>query len=298
MHILITGGTGFIGSRLCQRLLKANHQLTVFSRRPDCVKSLCGQTVTPLASLDELSADSQFDAVINLAGEPIADKRWSTKRKQQLLQSRLDTTGKLVQAMVAMQQRPQCLINASAVGYYGDQGDIEVDETTPAHDEFSHQLCRLWEQAAQAAEPLGVRVCVVRTGLVVGSDGGFVGKMLLPFKLGLGGPLGNGRQWMSWVHLHDLTRLFEWLLSHAETSGVYNATAPHPVTNREFTKTLGRVLQRPTVLPMPAFVARALFGEMSQLLLTGQRVLPKRISATGFEFDYPELEAALGNVLQ
>ena len=297
MQVLLTGGTGFIGSQLCGRLLKAGHQLTVLSRRPGQVKALCGQAVQPLASLDKLTPESHFDAVINLAGEPIADKRWTEKRKQQLMESRLGTTRKLVQVMKNMTQQPECLINASAVGFYGDQRQRTVDESTAAHDEFSHQLCRLWEEAASEAAQCGVRVCIVRIGLVVGSGGGFVSKMLLPFKLGLGGTIGSGEQWMSWVHREDLLRVFEWLMTHEQAEGVYNGTAPHPVSNRDFTFTLATVLHRPTLLPMPAFVAKVLFGDMSQLLLTGQRVLPKRMTEAGFEFQYPELKAALESVL-
>lgn len=297
MQILLTGGTGFIGSHLCKHLLSGGHQLTVLSRRPDRVAKLCGRSVQPLASFDELDSECHFDAVINLAGEPIADKRWSDRRKQQLMESRLGTTRRLVQAMKNMQQSPRCLVNASAVGYYGDQGDTAVDESTAPHDEFSHQLCSQWETAANEAATLGVRVCIVRIGLVVGRDGGFISKMLLPFKLGLGGQLGDGNQWMSWVHRDDLVRMFEWLLTHEQAEGVYNGTAPEPVTNSEFTQTLAKALNRPALLPMPAVVAKALFGEMSQLLLTGQRVLPKRMSEAGFEFTYPKLKLALQSVL-
>jgi hypothetical protein len=297
MRILITGGTGFIGAHLCGQLLEAGHQLVVFSRRPEQVESLCGQAVEAIGSLDEITPQSEFDAVINLAGEPIADKRWSARRKQLLMESRLETTRKLVQAVAAMHRPPSCLINASAVGFYGDQGDRPVDESTLPHEEFSHELCRLWEQAANKAAEYGVRVCIVRIGLVVGPGGGFVSRMLPAFKLGLGGPLGNGRQWMSWVHRSDLVRLFEWLLTHDQARGVYNGTAPNPVTNREFTRTLAKVLHRPACLPMPAFAAKALFGEMSRLLLTGQRVYPKRMTDAGFEFNYPQLQAALESVL-
>jgi hypothetical protein len=297
MRILITGGTGFIGAHLCGQLLEAGHQLVVFSRRPEQVESLCGQAVEAIGSLDEITPQSEFDAVINLAGEPIADKRWSARRKQLLMESRLETTRKLVQAVAAMHRPPSCLINASAVGFYGDQGDRPVDESTLPHEEFSHELCRLWEQAANKAAEYGVRVCIVRIGLVVGPGGGFVSRMLPAFKLGLGGPLGNGRQWMSWVHRSDLVRLFEWLLTHDQARGVYNGTAPNPVTNREFTRTLAKVLHRPACLPMPAFAAKALFGEMSRLLLTGQRVYPKRVTDAGFEFNYPQLQAALESVL-
>jgi len=196
-----------------------------------------------------------------------------------------------------MSKPPSCLINASAVGFYGDQGDTDVDETTAPADDFGHQLCHQWEQLATQAEALNVRVCIVRIGLVVGRDGGFLEKMLPPFKLGVGGRFGSGQQWMSWVHRDDLVRIIVWLLEHQECSGVYNATAPYPVRNKDFTNILAKKLKRPALLPMPSFVANALFGEMAGLFLTGQRVLPRRITEAGFEFNYPDLKTALAEVL-
>lgn len=297
MRILITGGTGFIGARLCRVLTQAGHQLAVYSRQPSKVHACCGAEVEALADLSELSDVDAFDAVINLAGESIAAKRWSPTRKQALLESRLLTTQKLLDEMGSMSKPPSCLINASAVGFYGDQGDTDVDETTVPVDDFGHQLCQQWEQLATRAEALGVRVCIVRIGLVIGRDGGFLEKMLPPFKLGLGGHFGSGQQWMSWVHRDDLVRMMVWLLEYQECSGVYNATAPYPVRNKDFTNILARKLKRPALLPMPSFVANALFGEMAGLLLTGQRVLPRRITETGFKYKYPDLKTALADVL-
>jgi len=297
MRILITGGTGFIGKRLCQVLLQQGHELTVYSRKPFQVRLRCGVAVEPLAALDDLSLDYQFDAVINLAGEAIAAKRWSSQRKQQLLESRLLTTKALLDVMSKMTKKPGCLINASAVGFYGDQGETDVDETTTPVDDFGHQLCQQWEQLALQAEAFGVRTCIVRIGLVVGRDGGFLGKMLPPFKLGLGGRFGSGQQWMSWVHRDDLVRMMVWLLEHQECSGIYNATAPYPVRNKDFTNILAKKLKRPALLPMSSFVANVLFGEMAGLFLTGQRVLPRRITETDFEFNYPDLKTALAEVL-
>jgi uncharacterized protein len=297
MRILITGGTGFIGTRLCQYLARAGHHLTVYSRRPFTVRLRCGAEVEPLVSLDEPSSEREFDAVINLAGEAIAGKRWSRKRKELLLNSRLLTTQNVLDMIGRMSKPPSCLINASAVGFYGDQGDTDVDETTAPADGFGHQLCHQWEQLATQAEALNVRVCIVRIGLVVGRDGGFLEKMLPPFKLGVGGHFGSGQQWMSWVHRDDLVRMIVWLLEHQECSGAYNATAPYPVRNKDFTNILAKKLKRPALLPMPSFVANALFGEMAGLFLTGQRVLPRRITETGFEFNYPDLKAALAEVL-
>jgi len=257
----------------------------------------CGLEVELLAALEDLSSEHQFDAVINLAGEPIAAKRWTAKRKQQLLDSRLKTTQNLMDAIARMAKPPDCLINASAVGFYGDQQDCDEDETTLPADDFAHQLCAQWEQKACQAESLGVRVCIIRIGLVVGRGGGFLAKMLPVFKLGLGGPFGDGQQWMSWVHRDDLVRLIGWLLDHERCQGIYNATAPCPVTNENFTKMLTALLRRPALLPMPAKVAQLVFGEMAQLFLTGQRALPRRITEEGFEFHYPDLKTALAEVL-
>lgn len=297
MRILITGGTGFVGKRLCKRLLDGGHQLTVFSRQPARVKALCGESVEAISDLQHIRSDSEFDAVINLAGEPIAEQRWTAERKAVLLESRLATTRQLVDAMGRMDKRPKCLISASAIGFYGDQGNAEVDEHSTPNEDFAHQLCAQWEQMALQAEVLGVRVCVTRIGLVVGRDGGFVSKMLLPFKLGLGGRFGSGEQWMSWVHRDDLIGLMLWLLEHEECRGVYNATAPNPVTNGDFTKTLAGLLGRPALLPMPALIAKLIFGEMASLFLTGQKVLPKRITEAGYQYQYPELSTALQEAL-
>lgn len=297
MRILITGGTGFIGTRLCQHLSQAGHKLTVYSRRPERVPLRCGAEIEALASLDALDSDREFDAIINLAGEPIAAKRWSAQRKEVLLNSRLTTTKALLDAIGRMTKPPGCLINASAVGFYGDQGNIDVDESTLPKNDFGHQLCQQWEELARQAEAFGVRVCIIRIGLVVGRGGGFLAKMLVPFRLGLGGRFGTGKQWMSWIHRDDLVGVIEWLLNHVDCSGVYNATSPSPVTNERFTNILAGLLKRPALLPMPAVVARVLFGEMSQLFLTGQRVFPSRLSQTGFEFSYPDLKAALTEAL-
>lgn len=294
MKILITGGTGFIGSTLCQHLLRQDHMLTVLSRQPAAaVRRLCGAAVEPIASLQALSPHSGFDAVINLAGEPIAAKRWTAARKQLLWDSRITLTEELIACIAAADRKPGVLINGSAVGYYGAQGDTLLDETSGCTDDFSHRLCAAWEQAALRAGKHGVRVCIVRTGLVIDRNGGFLQRMLLPFKLGLGGRIGDGRQWLSWVHRDDHVAMTDRLLSHPHLSGVFNATAPHPVTNAEFTACLARLLRRPAFLPVPALPLRLLLGEMAQLLLGGQRVLPARWQRENFSFRHPHLEDAL-----
>lgn len=295
---LITGGSGFIGSALCRKLAASGAAIDVLSRDPARAARLLPGQARIVSRLDDLQPDSPIDAVINLAGEPIADRRWNSRRRQQLLDSRIALTDELVDWIETLQPRPRVLLSASAVGFYGDQGNITVSEDSLPHAEFQHELCARWEQSAAVARELGLRVVIARIGLVVGPGGGFLRRLLPPFRLGLGGPIGSGRQWMSWIHRDDLLALFEWLLSRSDLDGAFNATAPTPVTNREFAQTLGRVLHRPAVLPLPAFALRAAFGEMSRLLLTGQRVLPARAVAAGFTFRFPDLESALRDALR
>lgn len=298
MNILITGGTGFIGQRLCSALRRDAHQLWVLSRQPGRVAGLCGNDVHALESLETLDEDLQIDAVINLAGEPIADRRWSDAQKQKLVDSRMQTTQAINAWIQRAAHKPSVLISGSAIGFYGDTGAREVTEDSPPVNEFTHQLCRDWEEEALKAETLGVRVALLRTGIVLGRDGGALRKMLPAFRFGLGGPIGRGDQWMSWIHRDDMVSIILFLLKHENLSGAFNATAPHAVMNRQFTRTLGQVLRRPTLLPMPAFVLKLLFGEMSHLLLTGQKVLPQRLLDHDYAFRFEELEDALQEILQ
>lgn len=297
MKILITGGTGFIGKALCHFLLSKNHHLTVLSRKPGSVETLCGKSVTAIKNIDDLADSDSFDAIINLAGEAIADARWSEKRKQLLLDSRIKTTQQLISYIDTADKKPNVLISGSAIGYYGNRASIKLHEQAHPHDEFSHRLCAQWETAASEAEKLGIRTCIVRTGLVIGNDGGFLKRMLLPFKLGLGGALGDGTQWMSWIHLTDYIAILEKLLESATLQGIFNATAPEPVTNAEFSKILGQVLNRPVIVPIPAFVLKILLGEMAELVLGGQRVIPVRLEEAGFKFKFKTLSEALIDVL-
>lgn len=291
--VLITGGTGFIGRELCRQLLSGGHRLTILSRQPpEQVTAICG-TVTPVTTVGELHNHNGFDAVINLAGEGIADKRWSPKRKQALKSSRVDLTHSLINSMGSWGKKPDVLVSGSAVGFYGDQGDEVVTEETTPHEEFTHYLCRDWETAALAAERYGVRVCLSRTGIVVGPDGGFLKRMLLPFRLGLGGRLGSGKQYMPWVHRNDVVNALLFLMENTDTSGAYNVVSPFPLTNADFTRCLGQVLHRPTPFPAPAPVLRVALGEMSRLLLTGQRAIPEKLQSSGFDFSYTELGSAL-----
>lgn len=299
LRILITGGTGFIGSQLSKSFSRDGHRVTVLSRKPDAVPTRCGEGVAGWGSLDEWSPSLHFDAVINLAGAPIFGGRWSEARKLELWQSRVTLTERLIQYLARAERRPSVLISGSAIGIYGDRGDELLDEETPSKPGgFGQRLCEAWEQAAAPARELGVRLCILRTGLVIGHDGGFLGRMLLPFRLGLGGPIGDGHQWMSWIHLEDHVALTRFLLSSPDQAGIFNATAPNPVTNNEFTTTLAALLRRPARLRMPATVLRLGLGEMSELLLASQRVLPKRASRAKFSFRFETVSAALSNVLR
>ncbi|BAP41513.1 TIGR01777 family oxidoreductase [Pseudomonas sp. 21LCFQ02] len=297
MHILLTGGTGLIGKALCQFWQQQGHQLTVWSRRPAEVRKVCGDGVRGIAKLAELDGQT-VDAVVNLAGAPIADRPWTRKRRLLLWESRIGLTEQLLAWLERQTQRPRVLLSGSAVGWYGDGGERELDEgQQPVKDDFASHLCQAWEETAQRAEPLGMRVVLLRTGLVLSADGGFVKRMLPPFRCGLGGPIGNGRQWMPWVHIDDQIAAIDFLLNHSEARGPYNLCAPAPVRNREFAKTLGKVLHRPALLPLPALPLRIVLGEMSDLLLGGQRTRPARLHEAGFVFRFTELHDALGNVL-
>lgn len=297
MHILLTGGTGLIGRALCRYWLQQGHQLTVWSRRPEQVKALCGEAVRGIARLEEL-AEEPLDAVVNLAGAPIADRPWTRKRKALLWASRIGLTEQLLAWLQSREQKPGVLLSGSAVGWYGDGGERELHEdSSPVSEDFAAQLCGAWEETARRAETLGMRVVLVRTGLVLASDGGFLKRLLLPFKLGLGGPLGNGRQWMPWIHIDDQIALIDFLLQQQEASGPYNACAPTPERNRAFSQALGRELHRPAFIPAPAFVLRLALGELAELLLGGQRALPTRLQDQGFSFRFTHLDVALADLL-
>lgn len=298
MRILITGGTGLIGRHLCAALLAQGHAITVLSRHPETVTAKCGAGVQAMKSLDEWTTDRIFDAVINLAGEPIVDAYWSAQRKQVLLDSRVGLTEKLVQRIVAAQQKPTVLLSGSAVGYYGNGGDTALDEVMAAGHDFPSELCAAWESAARAAEQSGVRVCLLRTGLVLSKRGGLLGRMLLPFKLAMGARLGDGKQWMSWVHIDDYVAMVLQLLNDASLNGAFNMTAPAPVTNAEFTRTLAQTLHRPALFVAPSFALKLAMGERACLLLEGQRVIPKRLESSGFQFAYPRLGGALQDLLK
>lgn len=294
MNILITGGTGFLGSALTRNLTEQGHTVTVLSRNPNAD---CGAGVKVLASLNQLTSQDNYQVIINLAGAPIFDARWSKTRKQIIRQSRIGLTQELLLSIERMTVKPQLLMSGSAIGYYGDQGDTVVTEQSAAGSDFSAQLCADWEAEALKAEQWGVRVCLIRTGLVLGDGGGFLQRMLMPFRLGLGGRLGNGQQWMSWIHRQDWVAIVLLMINEPSLHGAYNATAPNPVTNNDFTRLLATCLKRPALLPIPASLLKVLLGEMSALLLGSQHVLPQRLLAQGFSFQYTDLSSALQQVI-
>lgn len=296
MNILITGGTGFIGQALVRSLLMDGHYLTLLSRTPSAIKKIDNHELRKLSSLAQLSSEQHFHVIINLAGAPIFDKHWSAARKQVIRDSRIKLTEQLIAYIERATIKPELLISGSAIGYYGDQGSSVLNEASPVHPDFSQRLCADWENAALQAEQLGVRVCLIRTGLVLAHDGGLLQRMLRPFKLGLGGTLGNGQQWMSWIHRDDWISIAKLMISNPTMQGAYNATAPQPVTNSEFTKILAQHLKRPALLPVPASLLKLLLGERSDLVLASQRVLPERLLAEDFTFQYPELLSALTEI--
>lgn len=298
MRILMTGGTGLIGRALCSHWRSAGHEVIVWSRQPERVPALCSGA-RGIAHLHELADVGPLDAVVNLAGAPIADRPWTTARRQILWRSRVDLTQELVAYLAQLAHKPEVLISGSAVGWYGDSGERQLDENSPPGSvDFGAQLCQAWEQAALKAEPLGIRVVLLRTAPVLAASGGMLARLRLPFSLGLGGRLGSGRQWMPWIHLEDEIALIDFLLKHTECRGAFNACAPEPARNADFTQALAGALKRPAVLPAPAWALRMALGEMSVLLLGGQRAVPQRALAQGFRFRYPALGPALAQLLK
>ncbi|GLS84223.1 TIGR01777 family oxidoreductase [Paraferrimonas haliotis] len=298
MQVLITGATGFIGRVVVKRLQKHGHHITVVSRNLNNAESILGKDAVYLQDLTQLKNLDDYDAVINLAGEPIVDKAWSAKQKQRIIDSRWNITEKLTDLINASANPPRCFISGSAIGIYGSHDHQWLDENAAQNDDFGHQVCLGWEQKALAAQSQQTRVCVIRTGLVLGRGGGLLGKMLLPFKLGLGGRLGSGQQGMSWIHIDDYVDMLLFLMLETEAHGIFNGTAPNPVSNQTFTQCLGKALNRPTVFPVPALVLTLLLGERSSMLLEGQFVIPKAVSELGFAFKYNNLDSALADIIR
>lgn len=296
MKLVVTGATGFIGSVLCSRLLEQGHSLTLLTRsapRDATTQNKRWLHWTPGATGQWEKVVDGADGVINLSGEPIAAKRWTPQQKGRIVTSRLETTRGLVEAIAKAEQKPKFLINSSAIGYYGPRGNEPITEEAESGTGFLAETTREWENEATKAESSGLRVVRLRTGVVLGRDGGALVKMVLPFKLFVGGPLGSGEQWMSWIHVEDEVGLILHLAAVEQARGPVNATAPNPVTMKEFCRTLGKVLGRPSWAPVPAFGLRLILGEMAEMLLTGQRVMPAAAQRLGYQFRYANLEEAL-----
>lgn len=289
--ILITGGTGLIGQALIPRLVADGCRVFVLTRKPHQYPGDNPQ-VKPLGFLTDIPQEQSVDAVINLAGARIVGPRWTDGRKRVLMQSRVDLTRNLVQWMSRRNTPPGVLLSGSAVGFYGDCPGGDIDESHPPGNDFGAELCQRWESVADEASQFGCRVIKLRTGLVLSGSGGMLPPMLLSFRLGLGAKLGHGNQWMSWIHIDDHIAAMGHLLADPDARGAYNLTAPNPVTNREFSDSLARVLNRPRLFSAPASVLKLLLGESAGLLLGGQKALPNRLSNEGYKFRYPELVPA------
>jgi len=295
MRILVTGATGLIGERLCDELRAAGHETVILSRRPSKVgPGISAFAWDPDREMPPAEAWEGVEAVIHLAGEPVAGGRWSEEQKRRIRDSRVTGTQNLVAGMRKPgSSRPSIFVCASAVGYYGDRGDEALDENSPAGSGFLSDVCRQWESEALKAEELGVRVSLIRIGVVLSHEGGAIEKMLLPFKLGLGGQLGDGRQWFPWIHIDDIVGIFRHALEDDRVRGPVNGVAPGIVTNTEFTRLFAASLNRPVFLPVPSFALRLLMGEMAVIVLASQKVAPKVALDTGYRFKYPELAEAL-----
>jgi hypothetical protein len=299
MKLVISGGTGFIGSEVVSQLARQNHTLMLLSRKPRAQPR--GANIQWMVWDGGLPGSWQTaldgaDGVINLAGEPIAAKRWSAARKQALRSSRIDTTRALVSAIARANQKPKFLINASAVGFYGPHSDETLTEESPPGHDFLAQLCAAWEAEANKAKELGLRVALVRTGIVLAKGKGALAKMVPPFKFFAGGRLGSGKQWFPWIHLDDEVGLIKFLIDNEKAVGAFNATAPNPVTMDEFCKTLGKVLNRPSWAPVPVSLLSLMLGEMAEMLLTGQRALPAAALKVGYQFKYQNVLDALASL--
>lgn len=293
-HVLITGGTGFIGTAIARQLLRNGSRVSVLTRnRTRAEQHFQDARIGAVESLDELNGADVPDVIVNLAGKNLGSERWNERVKHELFASRVQTTERVVDYIARAARKPRLLISGSAVGYYGAQGDLELSEDSPPKKEYQSELCRQWEEAALRAEKLGVRVCLSRTGVVMGRNGGALAGLVPMFRKGLGAVVGQGDQWVSWIHLHDLLRIFLRCMADETLSGPFNNTAPHPVTNQEFAKSIAQVLHRPLLLRVPGWLLRLTMGEMAHLYLTGQKVIPTRHLQAGFEYRYANMRSAL-----
>lgn len=297
MHILLTGGTGLIGRHLIPRLLTLGHQISVVTRDVAGAREKLDARVSLWSGLAQQQDLNGVDAVINLAGEPIADKRWTAQQKQLLCESRWQMTERIASLINASSSPPTVLISGSATGFYGDTGDLVMTEEDPGHEEFTHTLCARWEQLALSAQSARTRVCLLRTGVVLAKEGGALSKMKLPFKLGIGGPIGSGKQYMPWIHIDDMVNAILWLLDNENLRGPFNMVSPYAVRNEQFAAMLGHAMHRPAFMRTPAGAVKMMMGESAVLVLGGQHVLPKRLEASGFGFRWYQLDEALADVV-
>jgi hypothetical protein len=305
MKIAISGATGFVGSRLVERLHTEGHRILVLTRNPTFAQKVFPSPAfpnleiiayTPTVSGTWQDAIAGCNGVVNLAGEPIAEGRWTPERKQEILNTRKLGTQKIVEAIAKANPRPSILVNTSAIGYYGTSETASFNEDSASGNDFLSQVCQEWEQEATKVKDTNVRLVILRFGIVLG-NGGALGKMITPFKLFAGGPIGSGQQWFSWIHLDDIVGLIIQSLTKSTMEGVYNATAPQPVRMNDLSTTMGNVMNRPSWLPVPGFAIEAILGDGAKVVLEGQKVLPKRTLESGFEYQYPNLQSALTHIL-
>ena len=305
MKVAIAGATGFVGSRLVERLQSEGHGITVLTRNPERAQRIFPTEAfphlaivrySPLESGDWQGAIAGCDGVVNLAGAPIAEGRWTPERKQEILESRQIGTRRMVEAIANADPKPSVLVNSSAIGYYGTSETTTFDEASAPGDDFLAQVCQAWEAEGQKVKDSETRIVILRTGIVLGM-GGALAKMLPPFQLFAGGPIGSGRQWFSWIHREDLVNLILSALTQPQLQGVFNATAPNPVRMAEFCQVLGEVLHRPSWLPVPDFALELLLGDAAQVVLEGQNVIPKRTQEFGFSYHYATIKPALESIL-
>jgi len=303
MRVVVLGATGFIGRALVGALTGRGDDVLVLSRRPHLAARRFGGNVQATQWSPEYDPGwgeqiEGYDAVVNLAGEPLLGRRWSRRQKDLILKSRIDSAAGLIKAIRRADHRPGALISASAVGYYGRRGDEELAENSPPGDDFLAEVCRAWEKEVEDDDTESVRTVRIRIGMVLGRGGGALPRLVVPFRFYMGGRFGSGRQWVSWIHLKDLIGIILWALDNPQVEGPLNGTSPQPVNNREFTQTLGRVLNRPAAVPIPGFILRLALGEAADVLLEGQRAVPKRVMELGYSFHYPSLAGALQEILK
>lgn len=302
MNILITGGTGFIGSALVRTLASQGHSIVLLTRGPSGIFSSGGTTIVrrswdPLRPGRWMTELGHCDVVINLTGKNLFEQRWNARVKQQILESRVTPLQHIAEAIGSADRKPSLLISASAVGYYGDRGTEPLTEESAGADDFLGDVVRQWEGAAQLSQQFGVRVATPRIGLVLGKKGGMIGTMLLPFQLFIGGPVGSGDQFLPWVHMEDVVRGLLLPMEKPDLRGAYNLVSPHPVTMHEFARQFGAVLHRPSWIPVPGFALSLLYGEGAKAILAGQKVVPAALQSSGFEFRFPHLGPALADLL-